>query len=64
MRASVLNYRESARPGPSGATACDITGRVWAHPNPLHLYRWLSRRNELLRTLAATPQSSGRRHAG
>ena len=31
----------------------DADGMVWAHSNPAELYRWVSRRNELLKTIAA-----------
>jgi hypothetical protein len=34
----------------------DAAGGVWTHPNPLHLYHWIDRRNDLLRTLAAAPR--------
>jgi hypothetical protein len=33
--------------------AIDLGGRVWEHPNPAELYRFLSARNELLRTIGA-----------
>jgi hypothetical protein len=33
----------------------DRGGRVWSHHNPAELYRWVSRRNELLRTIDAVP---------
>jgi hypothetical protein len=35
--------------------AVDVAGRVWAHHNPAELYRWVSRRNELLRAIDAAP---------
>ena len=40
----------------------DTAGMVWGHSNPAELYRWISRRNDLLQTIsqafpAATPRS-------
>jgi hypothetical protein len=46
------------------AAVADLSGHVWTHPNPLHLYRWVSRRNELLRTLGAAVQRPPARRAG
>ena len=56
----------SARPaGPppmamaSVIAIADADGVVWAHPNPVELYRWVSRRNELLKTFAAAGREFG-----
>ena len=39
--------------------ATDAAGMAWGHANPAELYRWLARRNALLRTIAAAvPQDS------
>jgi hypothetical protein len=34
----------------------DDAGAVWWHSNPAELYRWVCRRNELLRTIAHAPR--------
>lgn len=58
----------SALVAPTATTACpavtapdlmarDAAGTVWAHANPAELYRWISRRNDLLSTIAV---ASGR----
>ena len=33
----------------ASATVADAAGMVWTHANPAELYRWISRRNALLR---------------
>lgn len=48
-------------PGTLQAVAADVAGMLWSHSNPAELYRWISRRNDLLRTIAdAAPRASGR----
>ena len=43
------------------ARVSDAAGMVWGHPNPVELYRWVSRRNDLLRTIAeAIPHGAPR----
>jgi hypothetical protein len=37
------------------AKVVDAAGQAWRHDNPAELYRWVSRRNELLRTIAVAP---------
>jgi hypothetical protein len=39
-------------PRTSASKVVDADGQVWRHDNPAELYRWISRRNELLRTIA------------
>ena len=39
--------------------AIDLTGRRWGHPDALLLYRWVARRNYLLRTIATAPRPTG-----
>jgi hypothetical protein len=34
------------------STVRDDAGQVWRHDNPAELYRWVSHRNELIRTIA------------
>ena len=41
------------RRGPRATVVADAAGGVWAHSNPAELYRWVSRRNDLLGTIAA-----------
>jgi hypothetical protein len=33
--------------------AIDVAGKVWHHPNPAELYRFLESRNDLLKTIFA-----------
>jgi hypothetical protein len=37
----------------------DLRGRTWRHPDGRHLLHWLSRRNALLRTIAAAGARRG-----
>ncbi len=39
--------------GRDSLQVADAAGMVWGHSNPAELYRWISRRNDLLRTIAA-----------
>ena len=51
----------TARPqGLLQAAVADAAGMVWGHANPAELYRWISRRNDLLHTIASavTPASA------
>jgi hypothetical protein len=36
----------------AAARVADAAGQVWRHSNPAELYRWVCRRNDLLRTIA------------
>ena len=48
------------RRDPPHARAVDQAGLVWAHPNPLYLYRWIARRDDLLRTIVAMQRARRR----
>lgn len=43
--------RRDETPAPT-LKAVDDAGQLWRHVNPAELYRWVSRRNELLQTIA------------
>jgi hypothetical protein len=45
-------------PRTSPARVADAAGLVWGHSNPFELYRWVSRRNDLLRTIAVAPRAT------
>jgi hypothetical protein len=45
----------------SSTLAIDAAGRLWRHDNPAELYRWVSRRNDLLRTIAGAPRVAASR---
>lgn len=56
--------------GPFQVAVADTAGMVWAHSNPAELYRWISLRNDLLKSISVafnqgpspTPRSlAGRR---
>ena len=46
----------------------DAAGMVWTHSNPAELYRWISRRNDLLKSIAVAftnnPSTTARPMAG
>ncbi len=51
--------------GSRPVAVADVAGAVWGHPNPAELYRWISRRNALLETIAvAFPHAAPRPTAG
>ncbi len=55
MTADASTRRNDPRPR-TNARVLDLSGRAWEHPNPARLYRWVSGRNQLLATIAATPR--------
>jgi hypothetical protein len=37
----------------TASKVADAAGKMWRHDNPAELYRWVSHRNELLKTIDA-----------
>jgi hypothetical protein len=56
MTASPRRPRLEAR---TPTRVVDRSGQVWVHPDPLHLHRWIARRNELLRVVAVAAGHPG-----
>lgn len=52
-----MNAPRPDRPRMSITRAVDAAGRVWLHCNPAELHRWVSRRNELLRTIVVASRA-------
>jgi hypothetical protein len=48
---------------PMASTVRDDAGLVWRHDNPAELYRWVSHRNDLIRTIAVATRPVANRAA-